>query len=118
MLALVCFLLTLLASLFKSRSRLEAENAALRQQLTMLQRKVRGRVQFTNSDRVFFHPAVSLVSGNPQGHDDHPAGDAGALASCGLSSVLGLEISEPGRPVRAENLNPDVLVMQPANQGV
>ena len=54
MLALVCFLLTLLASLFKSRSRLEAENAALRQQLTVLQRKVRGRAQLTNSDRLFF----------------------------------------------------------------
>jgi hypothetical protein len=54
MVALLCFLLTLLASLFKSRSRLEAENAALRQQLTVLQRKVRGRVYFTNSDRLFF----------------------------------------------------------------
>jgi transposase InsO family protein len=42
------------ASPFKSNSRLEAENAALRHQLTVLQRKVRGRVQFTNSDRLFF----------------------------------------------------------------
>jgi len=33
---------------------LEPENAALRQQLTILQRKVRGRVRFTNSDRLFF----------------------------------------------------------------
>jgi hypothetical protein len=31
--------------------RLEAENAALRRQLIVLQRKVRGRVHFTNSDR-------------------------------------------------------------------
>src|SRR6478609_4974843 len=54
MVALVCFILRLLASLFKSRSRLEAENAALRRQLIVLQRKVRGRVQFTNSDRLFF----------------------------------------------------------------
>ena len=30
------------------------ENAALRQQLIVLQRKVRGRVEFTNSDRLFF----------------------------------------------------------------
>jgi hypothetical protein len=44
----------LLASSFKSNSRLEAENAALRHQLTVLQGKVRGRVQFTNSDRLFF----------------------------------------------------------------
>ena len=54
MVALVCFILRLLASPFKSNSRLEAENAALRHQLTVLQRKVRGRVQFTNSDRLLF----------------------------------------------------------------
>ena len=54
MVALLCFFLTLLASPFKSSSRLEAENAALRHQLIVLQRKVRGRVHFTNSDRLFF----------------------------------------------------------------
>src|SRR5262245_37037043 len=42
------------ASLFKPKSWLEAENAALRQQLIVLQRQVRGRVEFTNSDRLFF----------------------------------------------------------------
>jgi len=35
-------------------SRLEAENAALRRQLIVHQRKVLGRVQFTNSDRLSF----------------------------------------------------------------
>src|SRR6266571_241639 len=54
MAALIIFLFNLGASLFKSKSRLEAENAALRQQLIVLQRKVRGRVQFSNSDRLFF----------------------------------------------------------------
>ena len=54
MAALILVLLNLVASLFKSKSRLEAENAALRQQLTVLQRKVRGRVRFTNNDRLFF----------------------------------------------------------------
>jgi hypothetical protein len=54
MVALIFLFLNLVASLFKSRSRLEAENAALRQQLIVLQRKVRGRVEFTNSDRLFF----------------------------------------------------------------
>jgi hypothetical protein len=44
----------LLALPFKSKNRLEAENAALRHQLIVLHRKVRGRVQFTNSDRLFF----------------------------------------------------------------
>jgi transposase InsO family protein len=53
MIALLCFFLTLLASLFKSKSRLEAENAALRHQLVVLRRKVRGRVQLTNGDRLF-----------------------------------------------------------------
>jgi transposase InsO family protein len=53
MIALLCFLLTLFASPFKSKSRLEAENAALRHQLIVLQRRVRGRVQLTNGDRLF-----------------------------------------------------------------
>jgi len=38
MVALLSFFLTLLASPFKSKSRLEAENAALRHQLIVLQR--------------------------------------------------------------------------------
>jgi len=54
MVALLCFFLTLLTSPFKPKSRLEAENAALRHQLAALQRKVGGRVQFTNSARLFF----------------------------------------------------------------
>ena len=53
MVALLCFFLTLFASSCKSKSRLEAENAALRHQLTVLRRKVRGRVQLTNDDRLF-----------------------------------------------------------------
>src|SRR5262245_7216738 len=52
MIALLCFFLTLFAAPFKSKSRLEAENAALRHQLTVLKGNVRGRVQFTNSDRL------------------------------------------------------------------
>ena len=54
MAALIFLFLNLAASFFKPRWRLEAENAALRQQLIVLQRKVRGRVEFTNSDRLFF----------------------------------------------------------------
>src|SRR5664280_3513484 len=53
MFALFCFLLAVLASPFKSKSRLEAENAALRHQLIILRRKVQGRVQLTNNDRWF-----------------------------------------------------------------
>jgi len=54
MVALIFLFLNLVASSFKSKSRLEAENAALRHQLTVLQRKARVRVQLTNSDRLFF----------------------------------------------------------------
>jgi transposase InsO family protein len=54
MVALLFFLLRLLVSPFRSIRRLEAENAALRRQVIVLQRQVRGRVQFTNSDRLFF----------------------------------------------------------------
>ena len=54
MVALIFFFLNLVASPFKSKSRLEAENAALRHQLTVPRRKIRGRVQFTNGDRLFF----------------------------------------------------------------
>src|SRR5881398_2441973 len=53
MIALICFVLTLFALPFKSKSRLEAENAALRHQVIVLQRRVRGRVQLTNGDRLF-----------------------------------------------------------------
>ena len=54
MIALAHFVLAVLASPFKSKSRLEAENAALRHQLIVLRRKVRGRAQLTNGDRWFF----------------------------------------------------------------
>src|SRR5258708_10252250 len=54
MIALICFVLAVLASSFKSKIRLEAENAVLRHQLIILQRKVRGRASLTNNDRWFF----------------------------------------------------------------
>ena len=63
--------------------RLEAENAALRQQLIILQRKVRGCVQLTNSDRLFFvqlyrwFPSILKMT--------VVSGDAAALASGRLS---------------------------------
>ena len=54
MILLICFVLAVLASPFKSKSRLEAENAVLRHQLIVLRRKVRGRAQLSNNDRWFF----------------------------------------------------------------
>src|SRR5258708_32618025 len=54
MIGMFCFALAVLASPFKSKLRLEAENAVLRHQLIVLQRRVRGRAQPTNNDRWFF----------------------------------------------------------------
>jgi len=54
MFALICFVLVVVASPFRAKSRLEAENAALRHQLVVLRRKVHGRVRLTNNDRRFF----------------------------------------------------------------
>src|SRR6202795_4005374 len=97
MIALICFVLAVLASPFKSNSRLEAENAVLRHQLIVLRRKVRGRAQLTNNDRWFLRPDISLVSINPEGSHNHPARDARALAQGRLSLLLALEIASTGR---------------------
>src|SRR6516164_8703091 len=48
------FVLAVLASPFKSRVRVEAENAVLRHQLIVLKRHGRGRARLTNHDRLFF----------------------------------------------------------------
>jgi hypothetical protein len=58
MIALVCFIWPVLTAPFKSKTRLELENAALRHQLVVLQRKVRGRIEFTNWDRLIFIRAM------------------------------------------------------------
>ena len=54
MIGLLLFVLAILASAIKSKTRLEAENAVLRHQLIVLTRKLGGRVRLTNSDRWFF----------------------------------------------------------------
>jgi hypothetical protein len=54
MIALLCFVLAVVVSPFKAKSRLEAENAALRYQLIVLRRKVTGRVRLSNGDRLVF----------------------------------------------------------------
>jgi transposase InsO family protein len=53
MIGLFCFVLAVLASPFKSKGRLVAENAVLRHQLIVLRRRVRGCVQPADSDRWF-----------------------------------------------------------------
>jgi transposase InsO family protein len=53
MIALIWFVLAVLGSPFKSKMRLQAENAVLRHQLIVLRRRLRGRVRLTNHDRWF-----------------------------------------------------------------
>jgi hypothetical protein len=57
MIGLLCFALAVLASPFKSKARLEAENAVL--QLTVLSRRVHGRVWLTNHDRWFLSSCIA-----------------------------------------------------------
>src|ERR1700721_15503 len=59
MIGLLSFALAVLASPFKSKLRLEAENAVLRQ-LIVLRRRVRGRAQPSNNDRWFLVQSYSL----------------------------------------------------------
>src|ERR1700682_1225341 len=53
MIGLLCFVLAVPASPFKSKVQLEAENAMLRHQLIVLRRRLHGRVRLTNNDRWF-----------------------------------------------------------------
>src|ERR1700756_4340410 len=54
MIRLFCFVLAALASPFKSKLRLEAENTVLRHQVIVLRRRLQGRVRLTTHDRWFF----------------------------------------------------------------
>jgi transposase InsO family protein len=101
MFALLCFVLAVLASPFKSKSRLEAENAALRHQLIVLRRKMKGRVRLTNNDRWFFIQ-LSMVPVDSAGPHDHPSRDARALASGRLSLLLALQVALTGRAAQIE----------------
>ena len=63
MIGLFCFALAVLGSPFKSKLRLEAENAVLRHQLIVLKRRLHGRVRLTDQDRWFL---IQLIAGFPQ----------------------------------------------------
>lgn len=94
---LFCFVLAVLTSPFKSKLRLEAENAVLRHQLIVLRRRLHGRVRLTNHDRWFFillyrwFPSILTVL------TIIASRDARALASGGLSLLLAVEITATGR---------------------
>ena len=113
MFALFCFVPAVLAAPFKSKSRLEAENAALRHQLIVSRRKMQGRVRLTNKDRWLFNPTVKMVSVDPARPRNHTARDFRALASGGLSLLLALEIAFTGRAAADRDGPPRV---DPANE--
>ena len=87
MIALFWLFLAVSVSPFKSKNRLAAENAALRHQLIVLQRRVRGRVQLTNGDRLFLVQLYRWYPSVLRAIHDHPARDSRALASGRLPSV-------------------------------
>src|SRR5215470_17569469 len=97
MIGLFCFALAVLASPFKSKLRLEAENAVLRHQLIVLRRRLHGRVRLTNHDRWFFiqlyrwFPAIlrALTIIRPE--------TLCALAQSRISLLLALEVAPAGR---------------------
>src|SRR5712672_3046972 len=97
MIGLLCFILAVLASPFKSKTRLEAENAALRHQLIVLRRKVKGRAHLTNNDRWFFIQMYRWFPSILKGCHNHPARNARALAQGRLSLLLALEVALSGR---------------------
>src|SRR6266516_6619694 len=109
MFALLRLFLALFSSLFKSKSRLEAENAALRRQVIVLQRKVLGRVHFTNSDRLFLIQLYRWFPSVLKGITIIRPETVVRWLSCRLSPVLALEIPIPWRSAadRGRSAGPD-----------
>jgi hypothetical protein len=97
MIALLWLVAAILASPFKSKCRLEAENAALRHQVLVLRRQARGRIHLTNLDRLFlvqlyrWFPSILRVLAIVQPDDGR------SLASGGFSPLLVLEVALAGR---------------------
>ena len=78
MIALILFVLGILASPFEAKSRLEAENAALRQQLIVAQGEE--SAEAGEHRPLVFRPALPMVPVDPGRPHHHPSGDVGALA--------------------------------------
>src|SRR6185503_18242350 len=94
MIWLLWFVAAVLASAFKSKIRLEAENATLRHQLVVLRRQVKGRAHLTNNDRWFL---VQMYRWFPLILEVITIVQPETLASGRLSSLLALEIELAGR---------------------
>jgi hypothetical protein len=99
MLVLVC-LVSILILPFKSKCRLEAENIALRHQVMVLRRQVRGRVHLTNLDRLFlvqlYHwfPSIRRVLAIVQPETVvrwafiNPTSTSNSIAACSISARM------------------------------
>src|SRR5437879_4607732 len=96
MIALFWLFLAVSVSPFKSKNRLAAENAALRHQLIVQQRRVRGRVQLTNGIACSWSSCID-GSHRSSGPSRSSGPRSRTLASGRLPSVLAVEIPLPWR---------------------
>src|SRR6476659_8258321 len=87
--------LSVLASLFRSRAKLEAEILILRQQINVLRRRAPKRPHLNNTDRFLFVWLYHWVPLRPGRHCDCQAGNDHSLAPRWVSSVLALAIAQP-----------------------
>ena len=92
---LLKLILGVLASLFRSRAKLEAENLVLRQQINVLRRRMPKRPAPEQYRSLSVRLALSLVSLRPWRGCDCQAGDDHSLAPCWVSGVLALAIAQP-----------------------
>src|SRR5215469_8978881 len=102
MIGLLCFVLAVLTSPFKSRLRLEAENAALRHQLMVLRRRLQGRIRLTNHDRWFliqlyrwFPSILSVLTSSGPRRSCVGTGPVFAATGVGSRDLLFLMIRRP-----------------------
>src|SRR5260221_10045912 len=100
MIALLWFFLTLFASPFKSKSRLEGRERGTPTSTDCVAAEGERSRPAHEWGSLVLGPAVSMVPIDPQGHHDHPARDPRTLASGRVSPVLALEIPFSRRPTK------------------
>jgi hypothetical protein len=94
---LLRLILAILASPFKSRAELEAENVILRQQINVLCRRMPKAAGSDECRSLSVCLALSLVPLYRRGPCDRQAGDDHSLAPCWLSGLLALAIAQSRR---------------------
>src|ERR1700686_2605065 len=97
MIALFYFVVAVLASPFKPKSRLEAEKCSASTSADRPATQGKGEGSSHEYRPLVLRSTLSLVSVDPEGRDDCPTRNAGALASGRLSPLLALEIASTGR---------------------